>query len=162
AIAEVKNPKAVGQWARGTRAPHAPAERRLRDAFQVVLELVRVEEPATIRAWFLSMNPLLEDELPAWALARDPVAVLKAARRRAVCRLRATTTRERSFLDLCALPTLVILRGVFAARLVELGLRDLDTSGVRGPSRALTQAIAAWAYDEGYDGIAYKSRFDDA
>lgn len=80
AIAEVKNPKAVGQWARGARAPHAPAERRLRDAFQVVLELVRVEEPPTIRTWFLSMNPLLEDELPARALARDPAAVLKAAR----------------------------------------------------------------------------------
>ncbi len=80
AIADVRNSKAVGQWSRGTRAPHPPAERRLRDAFQVVLELVRVEEPATIRSWFLSMNPLLEDELPARALARDPTAVLKAAR----------------------------------------------------------------------------------
>jgi len=80
AIADVKNPKAVGQWARGTRAPHSPAEHRLRDALQVVLELVRVEEPPTIRTWFLSMNPLLEDELPVRALAHDPAAVLKAAR----------------------------------------------------------------------------------
>src|SRR5918911_3572417 len=75
AIADVKNPKAVGQWARGTRAPHPAAEQRLRDAFQVVLELVRVEDAPTIRTWFLSMNPLLEDELPARVLARDPVAV---------------------------------------------------------------------------------------
>lgn len=65
----------MGPW-----GPHAPAERRLRDALQVVLELVRVEEAPTIRTWFLSMNPLLEDDLPAKALGRDPAAVLKAAR----------------------------------------------------------------------------------
>lgn len=59
------------------------------------------------------------------------------------------------------LPTLIILRDVFAALLVDLGMGDLDISGVRGPSRRLTQAIGAWAYDEGYSGIAYKSRFDD-
>lgn len=80
AIADVKNRKAVGQWARGARAPHAPAEQRLRAAFQIVLELVRVEDPPTIRTWFLSMNPLLEDDLPVRVLARDPAAVLKAAR----------------------------------------------------------------------------------
>jgi hypothetical protein len=79
-IADVRNPKAVGKWARGDRIPHPAAEQRLRAAYQVTEELIRVESPQTIRTWFLSMNPLLEDELPARALARDPVSVLKAAR----------------------------------------------------------------------------------
>ena len=83
-------------------------------------------------------------------------------RRRAVCPLHPAGASGRGFLDLRALPTPVILRDVFAALLVDLGLGDLDVSGVCGPSRKLPQAIGAWAYVEGHDGIAYRSRFEDA
>lgn len=54
------------------------------------------------------------------------------------------------------------LRAELAETLVRLGLPVLDVSGVRGPSRALTQALARWAHEHGYNGIAYSSRFDDA
>ncbi|MGH2350302.1 MAG: XRE family transcriptional regulator [Chloroflexota bacterium] len=79
-IADVRNVKAVGKWAKGKRVPHPQAEQRLRHAYQVTELLTRVESPATIRAWFLGLNPLLDDTPPALMLGKDPVAVLKAAR----------------------------------------------------------------------------------
>ena len=48
-----------------------------------------------------------------------------------------------------------------ARNLLELRLSDLDLAGVMGPARTLTQAIARWAYERGYAGIAYRSRFDE-
>ena len=47
-----------------------------------------------------------------------------------------------------------------AATLLSLGLSDLDLSRVLGPQRALTQAIARWAYERGYAGLVYNSRLD--
>jgi len=79
-IADVRNVKAVGQWARGTRLPHPETAQRLRHAYHVVQLLRPVERPAGIRAWFLGLNPLLDDTPPAIALRTDPTAVLKAAR----------------------------------------------------------------------------------
>jgi hypothetical protein len=79
-IADVRNVKAVRLWARGERTPHPEAAQRLRHAYHVVQLLRPVEQPATIRAWFLGLNPLLDDTPPAIALRTDPVAVLKAAR----------------------------------------------------------------------------------
>lgn len=65
------------------------------------------------------------------------------------------------WLDLRAGPTYQALRVELAETVRRLGLPDLDVSGVRGPSRELTQAIARWAFECGYHGIAYRSRFDD-
>jgi RES domain len=119
----------------------------------------------TLAAFRPPLEADLESLRPAWGGRRPPPLGRIPAdwhRRRAVCRLRLSSSSARGFLDLRALRTLVILRDVFAGLLVDLGLGDLDTSGVRGPSRRLTQAIGAWAFDQGYAGIAYKSRFDDA
>jgi len=106
---------------------------------------------------------------------RVPVVVLKEAgasviprgrvpaswrKMRCVGRLRLLP--EQSWLDLRTMETAEVLRVEFALRLHQLGLADLDVSGLRGPSRALTRAIGRWAYDAGYQGIAYKSRFHDA
>lgn len=79
-IAGVSDAKAVGKWARGERSPHPDAERRLRHAFQIVQLLLRYESAETVRAWFLGMNPELDDRAPALVLAEDPVSVLQAAR----------------------------------------------------------------------------------
>ena len=46
--------------------------------------------------------------------------------------------------------------------LLRLGMTDFDVSGARGPSRELTQQIARWAFERGFAGIAYRSRFADA
>ena len=78
-VAGVNDAKAVGQWARGLRAPHPDAERRLRDAYQVVGLLLEYDAPETIRAWFGGMNPHLADRAPALAVATEPEYVLQAA-----------------------------------------------------------------------------------
>lgn len=79
-IAGVSDAKAVGKWARGERVPHPDAERRLRDAFQVAQLLLQHESAPTVRAWFVGMNPELEDQAPALMLSEHPREVLLAAR----------------------------------------------------------------------------------
>ena len=77
-------------------------------------------------------------------------------------RARGTATfhlRRGRWLDVRRLPTLEALRSAFGPRLHEFGLADVDLGGVCGPERAFTQAVAAWAYESGYHGIVYASRF---
>ena len=66
------------------------------------------------------------------------------------------------WLDIGQMATREALRPVFAPLLVSLGLPDLDVAAVCGPERALTQSIARWAYERGYQGIAYRSRLESA
>lgn len=72
---------------------------------------------------------------------------------RAVGRLRLAT-RQRC-LDLRSFETREALRHELAQMVLDLGLEDLDLSGVVGPKRQLTQAIARWVYDYGYAGLVY-------
>lgn len=79
-VAGISDVKAVGKWARGQRSPHPDAEQRLRNAYQIVQLLLERESPETVRAWFIGMNPDLDDRAPALVLGEDPVHVLEAAR----------------------------------------------------------------------------------
>ena len=79
-VAGVGDPKAVGKWARGERAPRGDAERRLREAFQVATLLAQVESPETARAWFVGMNPYLGDRAPAFVFAEDAEGGARALR----------------------------------------------------------------------------------
>jgi hypothetical protein len=79
-IVGVADAKAVGKWARRERTPHPDHEQRLRHAFHVTQLLLQAESAATVRAWFLGMNPHLDDQAPALVLRHDPLAVLRAAR----------------------------------------------------------------------------------
>ncbi|MBI4493875.1 MAG: XRE family transcriptional regulator [Chloroflexi bacterium] len=79
-IAGVSDAKAVGKWARGERVPHPEAERRLRHAFYITQLLLQQESAETVRAWFIGMNPDLDDQAPALALTEHPQEVLSAAR----------------------------------------------------------------------------------
>src|SRR5688572_20951368 len=76
-VAGVSDVKAVGKWARGERAPHPPAERRMRNAFQTVQLLLQQESGETVRAWFTGMNPDLDDQAPVLVIADDPQRVLQ-------------------------------------------------------------------------------------
>jgi len=78
--------------------------------------------------------------------------------RHAVARLRVRPGQR--WLDLRAAATREALRAELAATLLTLGLSDLDLGHVLGPSKALTQTIARWAYQRGYAGLAYTSRLD--
>lgn len=62
-------------------APRADAERHLRDAYHVFQELLPVEAPATIRAWFMGMNPQLDDVSPLEAIAAGKSREVLAAAR---------------------------------------------------------------------------------
>ena len=65
------------------------------------------------------------------------------------------------WLDLRAAETLQALRSELASALISLGLSDFDVNTARGPSRDLTRQIAHWAYEHGFQGIGYRSRFAD-
>ncbi|MFN8635982.1 MAG: RES family NAD+ phosphorylase [Chloroflexota bacterium] len=91
--------------------------------------------------------------LPAPLVPRDWYAS------RRVGRLQISPGQQ--WLDLRAPETLQALRAELADALVRLHLPDMDVGATRGPSRALTREIARWAYDRGFRGLAYRSRFGD-
>jgi hypothetical protein len=78
----IADSKAVGRWASGERDPRAETERRLRDAQYIFRLLVTEESPYTARAWFVGLNPQLDDESPAAAIregrTRDALVAAKA------------------------------------------------------------------------------------
>lgn len=79
-IAGVSDAKAVGKWARGQRTPHPVAELRLRNAYQIVQLLLQRESAETVRAWFVGMNPDLDDQAPVLVLRENAIGVMQAAR----------------------------------------------------------------------------------
>lgn len=71
AITVSSDPSTVDRWARGEAQPQLRAERRLLAAHAVWTLVATVEAPATVRAWFMGMNPQLDDLSPAEAIAED-------------------------------------------------------------------------------------------
>jgi hypothetical protein len=79
----IEDPKTIGRWAGEKRLPQDPeAERRLRDAYHIFRVLLTKESPYTVRAWFVGLNPQLDDESPATAIregrTRDVLIAAKA------------------------------------------------------------------------------------
>lgn len=73
--------RTLDRWAAGENAPQLEHEMRLRHAYQVFQLVQTVEAPATVRAWFMGMNPQLDDASPAEAISEDRSRdVLAAAR----------------------------------------------------------------------------------
>ena len=81
-MANISDPKAVGRWASGERKTRPETERRLRDAQYIFRLLVTKESPYTVRAWFVGLNPQLDDESPATVIrdgrTRDALVAAKA------------------------------------------------------------------------------------
>ena len=102
---------------------------------------------------------LLRSQFPA--RAGDPADIAGAVSA-GFLRSRGTATfrlRSGRWLDVRRLETLEALRAALGATLHEFGLTDVDLGGVCGHQRAFTQSVAAWAYEHGYHGIVYASRF---
>lgn len=116
--------------------------------------LYRFRRPLAILA---AERALSADEPPPAPLATLPPAWW---RKRAFCRLRLE--EEVRWLDLRSLDTREALRPVFASLLAHLQLTEFDLSAIYGPHRVLTQGIARWAYEWGYAGLRYGSRYDEA
>jgi hypothetical protein len=79
----VEDPKSVGRWASEKRLPQdLDVERKLRDTYHVFRLLLTKESPYTVRAWFVGLNPQLNDESPATAIregrTRDVMVAAKA------------------------------------------------------------------------------------
>ena len=76
-----KEDRTVRRWLAGDSRPSGATAARLRDTYQIV-ELLRSEEgDHTIRAWFMGMNPQLDDSSPAEVLEEGRVRdVMLAAR----------------------------------------------------------------------------------
>lgn len=100
---------------------------------------------------------LPSDEAPPLATAILPP---RWRQKRGFHRLRLAPAQR--WLDLRSLDTREALRPVFASLLTHLRLPELDLSAVYGPHRVLTQGIARWAYDWGYAGLRYGSRYNEA
>jgi hypothetical protein len=73
------DPKTVGRWTTGTK-PRSEAEARLRAVHMILRLLLTEESPHTVRAWFVGLNPQLDDESPAGAIreGRDRDALVAA------------------------------------------------------------------------------------
>lgn len=76
-----KDARTIQRWSVGQTAPSSVDEQKLRDTFQIYRLLNTVEGDHTIRAWFMGMNPQLDDESPADAITNGEFkAVISAAR----------------------------------------------------------------------------------
>lgn len=71
----------VNRWAAGSSKPKTPTEKRLRDTYQIARMLSGADNSDTIRAWFIGMNPSLNDETPSDVLREDRAREVLAAAR---------------------------------------------------------------------------------
>jgi hypothetical protein len=68
--AGVQEGKTVTRWASGevTEIRDFEVEQRLRTTYEIVLLLLVHESPHTVKAWFIGMNPELDDVAPVEAI----------------------------------------------------------------------------------------------
>jgi hypothetical protein len=73
--------RTVARWVSGDVQPPQASQQRLRDTFQIMTLLVTADAASVARAWFMGMNPQLNEETPAEVLADGRAwEVLAAAR----------------------------------------------------------------------------------
>ncbi|MGC5617414.1 hypothetical protein [Georgenia sp. Z1491] len=77
-----KSPQTVSRWAEEKQRPPQPdVERKLRGALQIFQHLVERDSRHVARAWFIGMNPQLEDRSPTEVIADGDVRAAMAAAR---------------------------------------------------------------------------------
>lgn len=76
-----KDVRTLTRWSSGTAHPPGAEEKLLRDAYLVLEVLLTLEESSVSRAWFMGMNPQLDDASPAEALAAGQAWLVLAAAR---------------------------------------------------------------------------------
>src|SRR4051794_16356339 len=67
----IKEPRAIGRYARAEQDPRPETEQRLRHLYEITQVLLARETPETVRAWMLGSHPLLEDQAPIELLHAD-------------------------------------------------------------------------------------------
>lgn len=78
-----KDSKTVARWAKGESEEirDEDAERKLRTTYEIALLLLAHDSPQTVKAWFISMNPQLDDTTPTQALREGDLKEVIAASR---------------------------------------------------------------------------------
>ncbi|PPH95915.1 hypothetical protein C5E02_13075 [Rathayibacter rathayi] len=77
-----KDERTMTRWIENPELRLKPEDdRRARNTYQVYALLAPSEGPHTVRAWFMGMNPQLEDEAPAEGLAEGRYREVMAAAR---------------------------------------------------------------------------------
>jgi hypothetical protein len=83
-LAGVTSGKTVARWASGqiSEIRDPASEQRLRTAYEIARLLLTAESPQTVRAWFIGINPHLDDTSPAEAIQegrfRDALGAARA------------------------------------------------------------------------------------
>ncbi|MDI3340783.1 MAG: XRE family transcriptional regulator [Sphaerobacter sp.] len=83
-IAGVKDGKTVARWASGevTEIRQHETEQRLRTAYEIAQLLLLHDAPQTVKAWFIGLNPQLDDRAPAEVIregqSREALAAAQA------------------------------------------------------------------------------------
>lgn len=83
-IAGVGETRAVRQWMIGQRNPQPDSVVRLREALVVAKMIAANDSAATAQAWFMGLNPQLDDRSPARMLRDgddDTLAMVRGAAR---------------------------------------------------------------------------------
>lgn len=76
-----KSLQTVRRYANAQTAVPEDVEKRLRDAHMIFTYIEQVDSPQTVRAWFMGMNPQLNDQSPIEVLINGyPNDVLAAAK----------------------------------------------------------------------------------
>ena len=78
-IAGVNDARIVEAWAGGMPVDPPDRRRNLRAAYEVARMLRASFSEQTVQAWFMGMNPHLDDHSPAEVVKTDPELVLRAA-----------------------------------------------------------------------------------
>lgn len=81
-VAGVKDAKTVSRWASGeVGSVRQESEERIRTAYEVAQLLVRFDSPRIVKAWFIGLNPQLDDVSPAETIHQGKLKEAKAAAR---------------------------------------------------------------------------------
>jgi hypothetical protein len=82
-IAGVDSVKTITRWTTGetTEIRDVTMEQRLRTAYEIALLLLEQDSPETVRAWFIGLNPQLDDQSPAEAIHNDQLKEVRSAAR---------------------------------------------------------------------------------
>ncbi|MFE4834508.1 hypothetical protein ACFRAU_07480 [Arthrobacter sp. NPDC056691] len=73
------SPQTVDGWRTGTQRPSTAIERRMRETYAIIVKLSVKDASGTIRAWFMGMNPQLDDVSPVEAMRQDEFRDVAAA-----------------------------------------------------------------------------------
>lgn len=67
-VADVKDAKTVSRWVNGEVEAREESEKRLRTAYEIAHLLVEFDSPRVVKAWFIGLDPQLDDTSPAEAI----------------------------------------------------------------------------------------------